>query len=126
MSTEPNRQQAKSVISQKGQNDPELAQAYAEAHKRHSELAQIKNKHELDVRKAERGWIGCIFGNWKNVPMFIALLSVVFGIYVFYDFMKEAATEGADKNFWSESAKLSLAFASGALGYIFGRGSNVE
>lgn len=98
----------------------------SEAHKVQSELTKIKNKHELDIMKAKRGWIGCLFGSWNNVPMFIALIAVLFGVLTFYQFMHAAMEQNADKEFWVNSAKISLAFASAAMGYIFGRGSNIE
>jgi hypothetical protein len=115
---------AKSSIKQSDQNDNELSNTLSEAHKVQAELTKIKNHHELAKMKTERGIIGCLFGSWKNVPMFIALIAVLFGMYTFYDFMNQAMSEGADKEFWVNSAKISLAFAGAAMGYIFGRVSN--
>lgn len=120
------RAKAKGSVQDPEQNDAELSEAITEGHKAYAEIAQIKNKHEIDKANIERGWIGRVFGSWQNVPMFIALLSVLFGMLAFWKFMGNALAHESDKVFWSEAAKLALAFASTAVGYIFGRGSKSD
>ena len=120
------REKAKQAIGTTDQNDSEFSSKLKEGHKAQVELEKIKNQHEIARIKTERGLIGYLFGSWQNVPMFIALLSVIFGGFAFYKFMGNALAVNADKVFWSESAKIALAFASAALGFIFGRGSSIE
>lgn len=119
------RNTVKGAISSKGQADDELSEKFSTAHKAQVELEKLRNNHELSKITKEQGWLGRIFGSWKNVPMLIALLSVISGFLAFVVITVIAGSEeGADRELLSKSAHMSLSFASAALAYIFGRGSN--
>ena len=56
------------------------------------------------------------------MPMLLGFICIVLGFVGFWYFMGQGASN-SDKSYWSEAAKISMTFASTALGYVFGRGT---
>jgi hypothetical protein len=82
----------------------------------------MSNQHAMDKLKTELGWFGKVFGNESHAALVIAFVMIVLGFGTAIVLWVTAYKTG-QREFWSSEAHLSLAAATSALGYVFGRGS---
>jgi hypothetical protein len=83
---------------------------------------QMSNEHEINRLNAELGWFGKVFGSESHAAMVIAFVMIILGFGTAIGLWVVAYKTGKT-DFWSSEAHLSLAAATSALGYVFGRGS---
>jgi len=83
---------------------------------------EISNAHEMEKLQAELGWFGKVFGSESHAAIVVAFVVIVLGFGTAIGLWITAGHSGRFE-FWASEAHLSLAAATSALGYVFGRGS---
>ncbi|GGG83547.1 hypothetical protein [Edaphobacter dinghuensis] len=83
---------------------------------------ELANQHALNRLHAELGWFGKVFGSESHAAIVIAFVMIVLGFGTAIGLWFVAYRTGKT-DFWASEAHLSLAAATSALGYVFGRGS---
>jgi hypothetical protein len=119
------RKAAKSAIQAQSSGDAELEETLTGAHNYQLKLTQENNRHMEAMRKADIGFLGRAFGGEKSAPTYIAFIATIGGMIgaaVCWGLAGNAEIP-VNATFWSSQAERALAFASGALAFIFGRGS---
>lgn len=119
---EPSRDQAKATARDQEDKDPELAVAQSDAARLRVDLEKEANRHREAVAAGERGWFGQALGGRQSAPLAIAFIAVVAGFASWVWCLFQGQVQGNDPAFWGSQADRALAFASLALGYVFGRG----
>lgn len=97
-----------------GNEGAAYAQALLDSERKTLEELKLRNAHELEKLKLNRGWFGQFIGNWDNLPKFAALIFMVMG-YTF-------AAVAVFLNEYTFAERM-VAAATAALAYLFGRGS---
>jgi hypothetical protein len=82
----------------------------------------LSHEHDLKMRRAELGWFGVVFGGEAHASIVVAFFVVVLGFVGAIGLWTVAYFTGRPE-FWASEAHVSLAAATSALGYVFGRGS---
>ena len=117
----PDRKAAKGSVVKKGDEDPELDDAFGAAHKLQLSLAQENNRHTETMRRHDLGFFGRAFGGEKSAPTFIAAIAALFGV-VGVGYSIYAGNMG-NAEIWSQQTERLLAFTVACLAFIFGRGA---
>ncbi|WP_113384946.1 hypothetical protein [Rhizobium mayense] len=115
------REQAKQSASDPEPSDPDLGETLSTANKFHIDLVRETNRHREKMAHGERGWLGWLVGGPTNAPTITAFLAATAGLVIAMWCLSQAATQGADADFWSKQAEKGFAFAATAVGFIFGR-----
>ena len=114
------REKALSEVVQSSPNpDPKISDALTEAENKRLE---IENTHKFNMRRAELGWFGKVFGSEGHAAMVIAFVAVVMGFMTAIGLWALGYFSGR-ADVWSSEAHFALGAATSALGYVFGRGS---
>jgi len=109
-----------SVVAAEPETQENLDQAILEG-ERTKQLA-LSHEHDIRMRRAELGWFGVVFGGEAHASIIVAFVVVIFGFVGAIGLWTVAYFSGHPE-FWASEAHVSLAAATSALGYVFGRGS---
>lgn len=103
---------------------PKLEKAISEASSAAEQTRQLEltQAHEIKKLRAELGWFGIVFGSEAHASIVVAFVVVILGFLGAIGLWSVAYATGHPE-FWSSEAHVSLAAATSALGYVFGRGS---
>jgi hypothetical protein len=82
----------------------------------------MAQSHEMNMRRAELGWFGKVFGGEAHASIVVAFVVIILGFTGAIGLWVVAYYSGKPE-FWSSEAHISLAAATSALGFVFGRGS---
>lgn len=82
----------------------------------------LSQEHAMNRLHAELGWFGKVFGSESHAAVVIAFVVIILGFITAIGLWCVAYRTGKT-DFWSSEAHLSLAAATSALGFVFGRGS---
>lgn len=115
------RDAAKKAAKDPEPSDPDLGQALGDANRFHIELIKTKQKHEMDMAAAERGWLGWLLGGQSHAPTFIAFLIAAAGLLVSVWCLTQAAARPAEADFWAKQSERGFGLVATAVGFIFGR-----
>jgi len=110
----------KSVVPADGGTEAKLDLALSEG-ERTKQLA-LSHEHEMKMRRADLGWFGVVFGGEAHASIVVAFVVVLLGFSGAIGLWIVAYKSGRPE-FWASEAHVSLAAATSALGYVFGRGS---
>jgi len=109
-----------SLTSEPPKLEKAILEASVAAHQtRQLELTQA---HEIEKLRAELGWFGVVFGSEAHASIVVAFVVVILGFLGAIGLWSVAYATGHPE-FWTSEAHVSLAAATSALGYVFGRGS---
>jgi hypothetical protein len=100
--------------------DAAISDAASEAER--TKQLELSHKHAMNMRRAELGWFGIVFGGEAHASIVVAFVVVLLGFAGAIGLWAIAYFTGKSE-FWSSEAHVSLAAATSALGYVFGRGS---
>jgi hypothetical protein len=123
LSTESNREDAKSAIIHRDENDPELDDVISSAHQLQLHLFKERNRHNEAMQKIELGFFGRIIGGEATAPFVVATIVVFLGFLAAGASWFMAAWEPNQAEFWAKQAERGISVASAAVAFIFGRGS---
>ncbi|HYP57344.1 MAG TPA: hypothetical protein VEQ35_03560 [Beijerinckia sp.] len=87
------------------------------------EIVKENNRHIEATIAHDLGFFGRAFGGEKSAPTHVALIAMLFGLAGAGVSFYMAAHDGTAVEFWGKQIERSVAFASTALAFIFGRGS---
>jgi hypothetical protein len=82
----------------------------------------LSHEHAIKMRKTDLGWFGIVFGGEAHAAIVIAFVVIILGFTSAIGLWVVAYYTGKPE-FWSSEAHISLAAATSALGFVFGRGS---
>ena len=108
-----------SIKGAKQSNDKEIDETFTDANLFQLRLEQERNRH----KEAMKGRLGLFFGDHIFAATFVAMIAMFFGI-VGAAYCVYVASENPDMaEFWMSNFKRSIAFATAALAFIFGKSS---
>lgn len=110
----------KSVVPTGADPEENLRQALSEGEA--TKQLALSHEHAIKMRRADLGWFGVVFGGEAHASIVIAFVVVILGFGGAIGLWIVAYRSGRPE-FWSSEAHVSLAAATSALGYVFGRGS---
>lgn len=105
------------------ETDSELGEVLAQANNLHLELVKENNRHKEQMASGERGWFGQFLGGERNAPTVVAFIALVLFSAIGSVCLAAAYNNPETGTFWGDHARNAFALATGALGFIFGRGS---
>jgi len=117
------RDSAKNSISDRETSDPEMEYALNSASKFQLEIVKENNRHVEAKIAHDLGFFGRAFGGEKSAPTYVALVAMLLGLFGAGVSIYMAAHDADSIEFWGKQIERSIAFASAALAFIFGRGS---
>jgi hypothetical protein len=83
---------------------------------------QLTHQHKMEMKKADLGLFGRLFGAESQASISIAFVVVVCGLLTAAG-LWWIAYATTNREFWSGEAHIALGAVTTALGYVFGRGS---
>lgn len=117
------REKAKSAITVREQDDPELGAALHEGQNYQLEMIRENNRHSEAMRGHDLGFFGRILGGENTAPTVIAALVVLLGFATFVACLFAASQYSDQAEFWAKQGERGLGVGAAALAYLFGKGS---
>jgi homoserine acetyltransferase len=117
------REQAKSAITARTSEEPELEEKLSQAHALQHRLESDKeaHRHKEAMRAAELGWFGRILGGEATASLTVAFIVVCVGLFTAVGCLGMAAYAPSTGDFWAKQSERSIAVAMAALSFIFGK-----